>query len=97
MAKTLALATQLGFAVACPLVVLIGGGVWADDRLGTTPWLFFLGLVLGLLAAGGALYRIATAQPRSGSSKPAGNPPDKIEKSTDDVGMNRATSNRDEK
>lgn len=66
--KALALATQLGFAVACPLVVFIAGGVWADGQLGTGHILFFVGLVLGLGSAASALYQIAVA----GSSKSKG-------------------------
>jgi len=62
--KALALATQLGFAVAGPLVVFIAGGVWADNQLHTTPWLFFLGLVLGLVSAAAALYQLATTGSR---------------------------------
>lgn len=57
--KVLALATQLGFAVAGPLVLFIGGGVWLDAQLHTSPWLFFLGLALGLVSAGAALYQVA--------------------------------------
>lgn len=75
MLKALALATQLGFAVACPLVVFIAGGVWADGQLRTAPWLFFLGLVLGLVSAAAALYQIAIA---GGSKRPPaskGGPP----------------------
>lgn len=63
MMKALALATQLGFAVAGPLLIFIAGGVWLDGALGTAPWLFFLGLALGIVSAGAALYQIATAQP----------------------------------
>src|SRR5437588_8219747 len=68
MLKALALATQLGFAVAGPMVVFIGGGVWLDSVLGTGHWLFFVGLVLGIGSAGAALYQIATAQPVRKSS-----------------------------
>ncbi len=63
MLKALALATQLGFAVAGPMVVFIGGGVWLDSVLGTGHWLFFLGLVLGIGSAGAALFQIAASQP----------------------------------
>ena len=79
MLKALALATQLGFAVAGPLVVFIGGGVWADSQLGTKPWLFFLGLILGVVSAGAALYQIATAPSRK-SPKSGTRAPDKIER-----------------
>jgi uncharacterized membrane protein len=93
--KALALATQLGFAVACPLVVFIAGGVWADNRLGTGPWLFFLGLLFGILAAAAALYRLATAQPANRRSPTPRSAPDKVEPKVDDVGTTRASNQRD--
>ena len=69
MLKALALASQLGFAVAGPLVVFIAGGVWADSQFGTKPWLFFLGLVLGIVSAGAALYQLAVAMPAKRSKQ----------------------------
>jgi F0F1-type ATP synthase assembly protein I len=65
LAKALAMAAQLGFAVACPLLAFIAGGVWLDGRFNTSPWLFFIGLLLGVLAAGGALFQVSGAQSRS--------------------------------
>jgi F0F1-type ATP synthase assembly protein I len=56
--QTLALVAQLGFSIACPMVVFIGGGAWLDGQLGTVPWLLFAGIALGLLAAGAALYQV---------------------------------------
>ena len=70
--KALALASQFGFAVAGPLLLFIGGGVWADNQFGTKPWLFFVGLILGLLSAAAALYQVATSQSKE-SSRPARN------------------------
>jgi F0F1-type ATP synthase assembly protein I len=61
--RALALATQLGFAVAGPLVVFLALGVWADGQFGTRPWLFFVGLMLGIASAGAAFYQIATSIP----------------------------------
>lgn len=83
MLKALALATQLGFAVAGPLVVFIGGGAWLDSTLGTKPWLFFVGLVLGILSAGAAFYQIATAVPAGKSSTAAKKAPGKMEPNGD--------------
>jgi len=68
LVKALALATQLGFAVAGPLVVFIGGGVWLDGKLHTAPLFFLLGLALGLVSAGGALYQIAVVGGSKGRS-----------------------------
>src|SRR5436190_7370684 len=85
LGKAAILATQLGFSVACPLVAFIAGGVWADNKLGTKPWLFFLGLVIGLLAAGAALYQIAVAQPNDRRDRAVKAAPDKIELGTPDA------------
>ena len=73
--RALALVTQLGFAVALPLVVFIAVGVWADGQFGTKPWLFFVGLLLGVLSAGAALYQIATSLPTKRYVPPAKKPP----------------------
>src|SRR6476659_6292862 len=70
--KALALASQFGFAVAGPMLLFIGGGVWADNQFGTKPWLFFLGLILGLVSAAAALYQVATLQSKD-SAKPKRN------------------------
>ena len=70
--QALALVAQLGFTIACPMVVFIGGGAWLDGRLDTAPWLLFVGILLGLLAAGGALYQLTKVPvSRQGGTKPA--------------------------
>jgi ATP synthase protein I len=42
----------LGTTLAATVLVGLGAGYWLDRRLGTTPWLFLLGGVLGIAAAG---------------------------------------------
>jgi F0F1-type ATP synthase assembly protein I len=69
--KALALATQLGFAVAGPLLVFIALGVWADGQFGTKPWLFFVGLLLGVVSAGAALFQVANSLPTKQYVPPA--------------------------
>jgi uncharacterized membrane protein YedE/YeeE len=59
MASALVLATQLGFSVACPMVVFIGGGAWLDSKLGWGPWLLFLGVILGIASAAALFFQIA--------------------------------------
>ncbi len=56
--RALALATQLGFAVAGPLVLGIAGGIWLDHRLGTAPLFLLLGTALGIGAAGYSIYEL---------------------------------------
>jgi F0F1-type ATP synthase assembly protein I len=62
----LALVAQLGFSIALPMVVFIGGGAWLDAQFRTTPWLLFVGIFLGLLSAGAALYQLAKVPTRRG-------------------------------
>jgi len=64
--SALALVAQLGFSIALPMVVFIGGGAWLDAQFRTTPWLLFLGIFLGLLSAGAALYQLAKVPARRG-------------------------------
>jgi hypothetical protein len=55
----LALVAQLGFSIALPMVVFIGGGAWLDGQLRSAPWFLFAGIFLGLLSSGAALYQLA--------------------------------------
>lgn len=66
----LALVAQLGFSIAVPMVVFIGGGAWLDEQFRTAPWLLFLGIFLGLLSAGAALYQLAKVPTRRPASRP---------------------------
>jgi ATP synthase protein I len=58
-----------GWAFALSILIGLGAGYLLDRWLGTTPWLFFAGLVLGFAAAVTNLFRAAAA-----ASKPE--PPD---------------------
>jgi F0F1-type ATP synthase assembly protein I len=92
LAKALAMAAQLGFAVACPLLAFIAGGAWLDGRFNTSPWLFFLGLLLGVLAAGGALYQVSASQARRSSASRTPRAPYKVEKPSEEAGTPRANN-----
>lgn len=92
--KTFALAAQFGFAVACPMLGFIGGGAWLDNRIGTTPWLLFLGIALGVLAAGGALYQLSMAPARKSLEKSNPNAPYKVETTSKNLGTTRADKRR---
>jgi len=52
----LSLVLQLGFSMALPLVVGVGGGVWLDQKFNTSPRLTLLGTVLGLIISGYSFY-----------------------------------------
>ncbi len=49
--RALALATQLGTAVAASLGLAMGGGYLLDRWLGTRPVFLLIGIVVGLLAS----------------------------------------------
>jgi ATP synthase protein I len=56
--RALGLVSGLGFAIAVPLVLLAAGGVWLDGRLGTSPLFLLVGIVLGLVSAGGLIAEL---------------------------------------
>jgi F0F1-type ATP synthase assembly protein I len=58
------------------LAVLVGylGGQWLDRHLGTTPWLKWVGLVVGLGAAVKALIRVVRQYNRSLEDDDRSNP-----------------------
>ena len=57
--RAVGVATGLGCSIVAALIVCIGGGVWLDGRLGTTPVLTFVGIALGLASAGYQLWELA--------------------------------------
>lgn len=54
--RAMAVATQIGTAVAASLGLAMGGGYMIDRWLGTRPVFLLLGIIVGLVAAG---YTIA--------------------------------------
>jgi F0F1-type ATP synthase assembly protein I len=54
------MALQLGSTVVGSLLVFLGGGIWLDRRLGTSPWFLLIGLLVAFVAIGYALYELAT-------------------------------------
>jgi F0F1-type ATP synthase assembly protein I len=56
--RALALVSGLGFAIAIPLGLFFVGGLWLDERLGTKPLFMLLGLLVGLIAAGGTIAQL---------------------------------------
>ncbi len=47
---------QFGLILAIPLLVFILGGIWLDQRLGTTPLFILMGLGSGIFVSGIGLY-----------------------------------------
>ena len=53
--------SAVGIEMAVAVAVGTLGGRWLDERLGTTPWLFWLGLASGVGAAVRAVVRVVKA------------------------------------
>jgi Putative F0F1-ATPase subunit Ca2+/Mg2+ transporter len=92
----LALVAQLGFSIACPMVLFIGGGAWLDNRLGWGPWFLFVGILLGVATAAGLFYQIATLPTRKRRDKDQDNPdvPYKMERPGSIKGVDRPRANK---
>lgn len=56
--RALAMAAQFGGTALGSLVICLGGGIWLDRRLGTSPLFLFVGLVLAFGAIGYSLYEV---------------------------------------
>lgn len=50
-------ALQLGFSLAIPLVIFIGGGIWLDKKFHLSPTLTIGGAVLGFIVSNYILYK----------------------------------------
>lgn len=60
--RVVGLALEFGLTTIGAFVICLGGGIWLDKRLGTSPLLLLLGLVLAFLTVGYNLYQIATVK-----------------------------------
>jgi F0F1-type ATP synthase assembly protein I len=70
--RTLGQLSTVGMSFVLALVMGFGGGYWLDGRMGTMPWLSFIGFFAGLAAGVLNVYRVlkATAS-TTGTSAPA--------------------------
>ena len=50
-----------GWSFVFSILIGLGGGYLLDRALGTSPWLFFLGFIVGFAAGVANLYRAASA------------------------------------
>lgn len=48
--RTIGALSTVGLSFVLALVIGVGAGWWLDERLGTSPWFFFIGFLLGLAA-----------------------------------------------
>lgn len=51
----------VGWFVAICIVGGIWGGVWLDERMGSSPLFLLIGLLLGIVVAGWGMYRMLLA------------------------------------
>jgi len=54
------LALKFTIMLACPVLAGLGGGIWLDRQLQTTPWLMLILMVIGFIFSIYAVYRVAT-------------------------------------
>lgn len=73
--RLIGLALQFGGTTIGSLAICLGGGLWLDRRLGTSPLFLLIGLVIAFLAVGYNLYQIATVrlEPRRSRATAEGN------------------------
>lgn len=55
--KAWALAGELGYTIAIPIVIFALLGRFADKTLGTSPWLLLLGILISIFASSYLIYR----------------------------------------
>ena len=61
--RLLAIASQLGFGIAGPLIVFIVGGIFLDKKVGTSPLFLLIGVVFGMIGAGYAIFDLVKKLP----------------------------------
>lgn len=71
-ARIAGVATGFAWSIVVTLIVLIGGGVLLDAKLGTTPWLTLTGVALGLICAAYQLWELSRLGDRRKPSGPIG-------------------------
>lgn len=49
--KNLGLVTQIGLLMAIPIFLCVFGGIWLDERFGTSPLFLIIFILLGVAAA----------------------------------------------
>jgi ATP synthase protein I len=70
--RAIGVATGLGCSIVAALVLCIGGGVWLDNRFGTSPVLTLIGVALGLAAAAYQLWELAKVGSKTEQVGPLG-------------------------
>lgn len=55
--SAIGLAWELGYTIAVPIVVLALLGRYLDKKLGTTPWLLLVGILISIAVSSWAVYK----------------------------------------
>lgn len=55
--RSLGALSAVGISFVLAIAIGVGGGIWLDRQLGTSPWLLFLGLILGFAAGVVNIYK----------------------------------------
>ena len=55
--SALKLAWDLGFTIAIPIVVFALAGRFLDKKLGTSPWILLIGILLSIAVSSWAVYK----------------------------------------
>lgn len=84
--RALAMAAQFGGTALGSLVICLGGGIWLDQRLGTSPLFLFVGLILAFVVIGYSLYEVTKLDSgrRVPSRRPGAPPPPRARDDGDD-------------
>jgi ATP synthase protein I len=72
--RSISALSTAGWAFVIALLLGLGGGYFLDRWLGTSPWLFFLGFVLGFAAGVVNLFKAASVGSGSDSPKTPSHP-----------------------
>lgn len=64
--------SSVGMSFVLALAMGFGGGYWLDGRLGTAPWLAFVGFFAGLAAGVLNVYRVMRATAPHPGAGPSG-------------------------
>ncbi len=71
-ASSIGLVTGFAWSIVVVLLVFIGGGIFLDQLLDTTPVLTLIGIVLGLVGAGYQLYELTLLGQKNRPAGPIG-------------------------
>lgn len=68
----LALAAEIGFAIAIPIVLGAYLGAWVDRQFGTEPLALLLGVLTGVFSGFYTIYRLLAFRRDNGPSRGSG-------------------------